>query len=105
MTTPDILIQWANCMKEVEALRLENSELRAELEATKKQVPAEAKVWFTPPEAAKFIGKPLSFFRNHRDRIPHRRDSYKVIFYHLNDLQAFIDANRRTAKKESKREQ
>ena len=98
MTTPDIIIQWANCMKEVEALKAENASLRAELEATRQHVPTVEKQWFTPAEAAKFIGVKETFFRNNRnkpDAIPFRKDGHRSIYYHRDELIKYAQTGKR----------
>lgn len=98
MTAPDLLRQLADCMEARDRLEAENASLRAELEATKQQVPAEQKQWFTPAEAAKFIGVKETFFRNNRnkpDAIPFRKDGHRSIYYHRDELIKYAKTGKR----------
>lgn len=94
MTTPDILIQWANCMKELEATKAENLALRAELEAVKREVPTEQQQFFSTEEAGKFLGKKPSFLRNNRHLIPYRKDGHRTVIYNREDLIKYAESNK-----------
>ena len=98
MTIPELLRELADVTEENEALRAENASLRAELEATKQHVPAEQQQWFTPAEAAKFIGVKETFFRNNRnkpDAIPFRKDGHRSIYYHRDELIKYAKTGKR----------
>jgi len=99
MTAPDLLRQLADCMEQKEQLEAENLQLRADLAAALAKVQTEQKVWFSPRDAAEFIGRDKGFLDKNRigpaeKRIPYTKGE-KLVRYRREDLERYLESCKR----------
>jgi hypothetical protein len=93
LTVPDLYRKIADLTEQNEALAATVQELEAELAGLRG---IQEKVWYTPIEAAAYLGMAVNSLKNDRvrkePRIPFHKNGPKLVLYRREDLDAAISA-------------
>ena len=101
MSHAETLRQLADLIDENETLKNRVSVLESELQQVKSQPIKEAQEWYTPIEAAKYIGRKKCFLARDRTKkkpdIPCARHGHRTLRYNKADLDTWIASKRKAA--------
>lgn len=103
MNYVEALRQLANVIEDNDNLRSRVSVLESELQQAKSHPVREEKEWYTPKEAAQYIGRSTSFLdkdhmeSNKSPEIPFTKQGSRTIRYRKSDLDTWITSKRKSA--------
>lgn len=103
MSHAETLRQLADVIEDNENLRSKVSFLESELQQVKSRPAREENEWYTPKEAAKYIGRSTSFLdkdhmeSNKSPEIPFTKQGRRTIRYRKSDLDTWITSKRKAA--------
>ena len=103
MNYVEALRQLANVIEDNDNLRSRVSVLELELQQAKSRPVREEKEWYTPKEAAQYIGRSTSFLdkdhmeSNKSPEIPFTKQGSRTIRYRKSDLDTWIASKRKAA--------
>ncbi|OGU08701.1 MAG: hypothetical protein A2X82_20160 [Geobacteraceae bacterium GWC2_55_20] len=101
MNHADTLRQMADLIDENEAQRIRISVLELELQQAKSRPVKEEKEWYTPKEAAEYIGRSTSFLdkdhmeSNKSPEIPFTKQGSRTIRYRKSDLDTWLSSKQK----------
>lgn len=102
MNLVEALRELANALEKNEALESLVTELRAELQQNKSRPVEDEQEWYTPTEAAKYIGRKKCFLARDRMKknpdIPCARHGHRTLRYNKDDLDAWISSKRKVVR-------
>lgn len=96
MSHAETLRELAGALEEIEALKIRVTELEAKLQQAENCPVREEKEWYTPKEAAQYIGRSTSFLdkdhmeSNKSPEIPFTKQGSRTIRYRKSDLDTWL---------------
>lgn len=102
MSHAETLRELAGALEEIEALKIRVTELEAKLQQAENRPVREEKEWYTPKEAAQYIGRSTSFLdkdhmeSNKSPEIPFTKQGSRTIRYRKSDLDTWLRSKQKT---------